>query len=240
MGEMKKTLLTLLTVAALPLAAQTTSNSTATKKPVHRSTTTAHRTTPAKAVKEPACPVPAPELSPTIPAIPATAPKCPQVAYTLTYVDTQVGTGELAQPHKWYTVHYTGYLADGTKFDSSVDRNEPITFPVGARRVIPGWDTGFEGMHVGGKRRLYIPYQLAYGELGRPPVIPPKAELIFDVELIAQSDNPPAPPVLPSAPAPNGGQSGTGTSSGASAPATPPQPSAPATPANPASATPKQ
>ena len=76
----------------------------------------------------------------------------------------------------------------------------PISFPQGARRVISGWDAGFEGMRVGGRRRLMIPYQLAYGELGRPPVIPPRAELIFDVELMAvtdtlsRTDTPPAPP----------------------------------------------
>jgi peptidylprolyl isomerase len=90
-------------------------------------------------------------------------------------------------------VHYTGWLADGTKFDSSVDRGQPIEFPQGNRRVIPGWDTGFDGMRVGGKRRLYIPYQLAYGENRKGP-IPAKANLIFDVELVAQRD-PNAPPV---------------------------------------------
>ena len=121
-------------------------------------------------------------------------PGIPKTLYTLKYIDTIVGTGPLAEPHKWYTVHYTGWLTDGTKFDSSDDHpgGEPITFPYGAHRVIPGWDTGFEGMHVGGKRRLFIPYQLAYGETGRPPVIPAKADLIFDVELVAMSDTPPA------------------------------------------------
>jgi peptidylprolyl isomerase len=113
-------------------------------------------------------------------------------SFSLGYVDTEVGTGPLAQPHKWYTVHYTGYLLDGTKFDSSVDRGEPISFPYGAHRVIEGWDTGFEGMHVGGKRRLFVPYQLAYGENGRQG-IPPRAELVFDVQLIAQSDTQPTP-----------------------------------------------
>ena len=105
-----------------------------------------------------------------------------------------------------YTVHYTGWLAsDGTKFDSSVDRGTPFEFMQGARRVITGWDEGFEGMHVGGKRRLFIPYQLAYGELGRPPVIPAKADLIFDIELLDQRDlNAPVqatPPAQPTAPA---------------------------------------
>ncbi|HEX7158695.1 MAG TPA: FKBP-type peptidyl-prolyl cis-trans isomerase, partial [Edaphobacter sp.] len=118
----------------------------------------------------------------------------PKNLYALRYVDIVVGTGELAQQHRYYTVHYTGWLTDGTKFDSSVDRGAPITFPYGAHHVIPGWDTGFEGMRVGGKRRLFIPYQLAYGESGRPPVIPPKADLIFDVEFIGQSETPPAPP----------------------------------------------
>jgi peptidylprolyl isomerase len=111
-----------------------------------------------------------------------------------------VGTGPLAESRKYYTVHYTGWLTDGTKFDSSVDRGTPITFPYGARQVIPGWDTGFEGMHVGGKRRLFIPYQLAYGESGRPPVIPAKADLIFDIELVDQFDTPPMPKPTPAPP----------------------------------------
>ena len=87
-----------------------------------------------------------------------------------------LGTSEADSKIKWYTVKYTGWLTDGTKFDSSYDHpgGEPITFPAGAHRVIPGWDTGFQGMHVGGKRRLFIPYQLAYGEAGRPPHIPAK------------------------------------------------------------------
>ncbi len=85
-----------------------------------------------------------------------------------------------------------GWLRDGTKFDSSVDRKEPFKFVQGRRQVISGWEVGFEGMQVGGKRRLFIPYQLAYGELGRNS-IPPKAELIFDVELLNVSDVPPAP-----------------------------------------------
>jgi peptidylprolyl isomerase len=118
-------------------------------------------------------------------------------------VDTVIGTGPLAEPRKYYTVHYTGWLTDGTKFDSSEDHPgaEPFTFAYGAHRVIPGWDTGFQGMHVGGKRRLFIPYQLAYGETGHPPVIPAKSDLIFDVELVGQSDTPPQPKPAPT-PAP--------------------------------------
>lgn len=121
--------------------------------------------------------------------------------YALRYVDTKLGDGALAVPGKFYSVHYTGWLADGTKFDSSLDRGQSIEFQQGQHRVIAGWDSGFDGMHVGGKRRLYIPYQLAYGELGRPP-IPPRAVLVFDLELVAQSDTPapPAPPTPPTTP----------------------------------------
>lgn len=117
--------------------------------------------------------------------------------YSLDYVDTQAGSGPAAKPHMFYTVKYTGYLEkEGTKFDSSDDHpnKEPITFSYGGHRVIPGWDTGFEGMHVGGKRRIFIPWELAYGEGGRPPVIPAKANLVFDIELVSQSDTPPPPP----------------------------------------------
>ncbi|WP_260738559.1 FKBP-type peptidyl-prolyl cis-trans isomerase [Tunturiibacter lichenicola] len=127
----------------------------------------------------------------------------PKTLYAIKYVDIKVGTGPLAEDRKYYTVHYTGWLTNGTKFDSSFDHPgaEPITFPYGGHRVIAGWDTGFQGMHVGGKRRLFIPYQLAYGESGRPPVIPAKADLIFDLELVSQSDTPPAPKQAPPAPA---------------------------------------
>ena len=98
--------------------------------------------------------------------------------------DTQAGTGAEAVPGKTLTVHYTGKLENGTKFDSSLDRNEPFTFQLGAGQVIPGWDQGLQGMKVGGKRTLTIPAALAYGQQGAPPDIPPNATLIFDVELL--------------------------------------------------------
>jgi peptidylprolyl isomerase len=187
---MKTTLTALVLATALPLAAQTASP----KPPVHHTTST---TSAVHHTAAGSCAVTLPVMSVKIPALPATAPKCPSVEYQLTYIDIKIGEGELATSKKFYTVHYTGYLPDGTKFDSSVDRGEPMTFPYGAHRVITGWDTGFEGMHVGGKRRLFVPYELAYGEDGRPPVIPAKALLIFDVELISQSSTPPAPPTPP-------------------------------------------
>ena len=108
-------------------------------------------------------------------------------AATLRYIDVAEGSGAPAAAGQEYTVHYTGWLRDGTKFDSSRDRNEPIQFVQGRRQVIAGWDVGFEGMKTGGKRRLIIPYQFAYGERGSGS-IPPKAELIFDVELMSVRD----------------------------------------------------
>lgn len=102
----------------------------------------------------------------------------------LQMTDTVVGTGTEAVPGKRVTVHYTGTLMNGTKFDSSVDRGEPFTFMLGAGQVIQGWDEGFAGMKVGGKRTLVIPSEMAYGSRGAGGVIPPNAPLKFDVELL--------------------------------------------------------
>ncbi len=107
-------------------------------------------------------------------------------------VDLVIGDGPEAKPGQRYRVHYTGTLRDGTKFDSSRDRQEPFTFVQGRRLVIAGWEMGFEGMRVGGRRKLYIPYALAYGEKGQG-AIPPKADLIFDVELLGVEDVPATP-----------------------------------------------
>src|SRR5215469_11103034 len=183
----------LLAAATTAAFAQSAATPTSPKKtaPV-RHTATATTAADAKPAAAESAANPA-DNPPNVPKVEST----PKNLYALRYVDITIGTGPLAEQRRYYTVHYTGWLTDGTKFDSSVDRGTPINFPYGARQVIPGWDTGFEGMHVGGKRRLYIPYQLAYGENGRPPVIPPKADLIFDVELISQSETPPAPPQAP-------------------------------------------
>jgi FKBP-type peptidyl-prolyl cis-trans isomerase len=103
---------------------------------------------------------------------------------SLQVVDTKVGDGAEAVPGRQVTVHYTGTLLDGSKFDSSRDRNEPFTFRLGARQVIPGWDEGVKGMKVGGTRELTVPSSMAYGARGFPPVIPPNAALNFDIELL--------------------------------------------------------
>ncbi len=106
-------------------------------------------------------------------------------------IDIEAGSGETPEAGKLMVVHYTGWLSeDGTKFDSSVDRGTPFEFPLGQGRVIAGWDEGVATMQVGGKRRLIIPAELAYGENGSPPLIPPGAELTFDVELLEIKEAP--------------------------------------------------
>ena len=99
--------------------------------------------------------------------------------------DTKVGSGPEVQAGQRVSVHYTGTLMDGTKFDSSRDRNEPFEFRLGAGEVIPGWDQGVRGMRVGGTRKLTVPASLGYGARGVGGVIPPNAALKFDIELLA-------------------------------------------------------
>jgi peptidylprolyl isomerase len=193
-------------LALTTLHAQTT---TPPAKPAHKPATSASA---APAIHLPA-------NIPVVKGIPKTL-----VKIELKYIDARLGTGKLAQPGWKYTVHYTGWLYDGTKFDSSVDRGQPFDFTQGAHRVIPGWDQGFTGMRVGGKRRLFIPYQLAYGERGSGP-IPPRSDLIFDIELIAQADPNAPPPDVPPAPA---------------APATPPPPAPPSSSSTPPAPKPQQ
>lgn len=118
----------------------------------------------------------------------------PRTIAALQAIDLRLGDGDMAEWHRCVYAHYTGTLLDGTKFDSSRDTTpqgtprEPIAVPLGFRRVITGWDVGFDSLRVGGTRRLIIPHQFAYGPRGRPPVIPPAATLIFDIELLAVRD----------------------------------------------------
>jgi peptidylprolyl isomerase len=130
-------------------------------------------------------PIPTKATTPSKP----TTPSMITTATGLKYVDTRVGTGVASVRGRTCLVHYTGWLNNGRgghgrKFDSSLDRREPLAFPVGVGRVIKGWDEGLMGMKVGGKRTLYIPSYLGYGPQGAGGDIPPNADLIFDVELV--------------------------------------------------------
>jgi peptidylprolyl isomerase len=249
----RTSILALLFVGAASLSAQTTAP--AAKAPVHHTATaTAHPAAstagspcasnlPKPSAKVPAVPAGTPcakalltfSTAPNIKldyVSPLVSPEVREalglapVTFTLGYAEVKVGTGELALPRKYYTVNYSGYLLDGTNFDASSKAGKPFTFPIGARRVIPGWDLGLQGIRVGGKRRLFIPWQLAYGDKGNPGGIPPRADLIFDVELLSQSDTDPdakAPTPDVTTPKPAAGAT--------TPPATAPQPAAkPASP----------
>jgi FKBP-type peptidyl-prolyl cis-trans isomerase FkpA len=102
----------------------------------------------------------------------------------LKYEDITEGDGDIAEAGQLVTVHYTGWLTDGNKFDSSKDRNDPFRFKLGAGNVIRGWDEGVAGMKIGGTRKLTIPANLGYGAQGAGGVIPPNATLVFEVELL--------------------------------------------------------
>jgi FKBP-type peptidyl-prolyl cis-trans isomerase len=135
-------------------------------------------TSPPKATPAPDRTTPAPSAGPTTQGPIVTTPS------GLRYEVLAPGTGAEAKAGQKVSVHYTGTLTDGTKFDSSRDRGKPFSFTLGAKEVIAGWDEGVAGMKVGERRRLTVPPELGYGAEGFPPDIPPKATLIFDVELL--------------------------------------------------------
>ena len=248
---MKHTVLTLfLAAASVAAAAQTTPATPA--KPAAPAASTAPKTATTSAASS---------LIKLPPGVPR-ARGIVKPAFTLRYQDIKIGTGKDAEPGKAYKVQYTGWrMADGVKFDSSYDRpgppvmdkdnkpvlgadgkpklgpSQPMSFTQGMGRLIPGFDQGFYGMKVGGKRRLFIPWQLAYGIHNMPdrgaehPGIPPKSDLIFDIELVDVSD-PPAPPTRPGMGGPGGRPMPPGTRPGGP-PGTSPLPAKPATPGAP-------
>jgi len=135
----------------------------------------------------------------------------PVVTYPdgLKYIDVVVGTGSVVLSNNSVTVQYTGWLSDGTKFDSSRDRNQPFPLDLGLGQVIAGWDEGIPGMKIGGKRKLIIPAPLAYGAAGRQDqnsgayIIPPNATLVFDVEVLSAKPGPSPSPVPTPSPSPS-------------------------------------
>jgi peptidylprolyl isomerase len=275
---MKSVVLVLFAAASVAAGAQTASKTTATASTPAKSAST---TTAAKSSTTASTVPPWIKLPPGVPHV-AHLPL--QTPFSLHYEDIKVGTGAEGEPNKMWHIKYTGWrAADGIKFDSWDDHKqpavgadgkpvlgddgkpkmkdpEPMQFPQGAGRVIPGFDYGLTGMKIGGKRRIFIPWQLAYGIRSIPdrpdhPGIPAKSDLIFDVELVAVSDMP-APPMRPGMPggmpphpapvaphpgSPNPGAGGQPSaapgapagSSTAPQPATPPPASAPAQPATP-------
>lgn len=138
----------------------------------------------APATEETAEPTPAPIATSYAAELGIDLESMEQAESGLRYEVQEEGTGEVARLDDTVVVHYTGWLPDGTKFDSSRDRDEPFSFLLGAGRVIPGWDEGVAGMKVGGKRKLVIPPDLGYGARGAGNVIPPDATLVFDIELL--------------------------------------------------------
>jgi FKBP-type peptidyl-prolyl cis-trans isomerase FkpA len=133
----------------------------------------------------PVGPAPTAGKAPAAATAPAPGGKEVTTASGLKYIDLAGGTGPMPKKGDTVVVHYTGWLKDGKKFDSSLDRNQAFSFRLGAGMVIKGWDEGVAGMKVGGKRKLTIPPELGYGARGAGGVIPPNAELTFEVELLA-------------------------------------------------------
>jgi peptidylprolyl isomerase len=150
-------------------------NETTEKSGTMSEQSTTATTTPIASTSAPA--------APALPGAPGSGNKMHKLASGLQYDDLVVGSGKMAEPGTNVSIHYSGYLLDGTPFDSSLNSGQPLKFQIASGQMIAGFDEGVRGMRIGGKRKILVPWQMAYGEAGRPP-IPPKADLVFDLELL--------------------------------------------------------
>ena len=150
-------------------------NETTEKSGTMTEQSTTATTTPTASTSAPA--------APALPGAPGSGNKMHKLASGLQYDDLVVGSGKMAEPGTVVSLHYSGYLLDGTPFDSSLNSGQPLKFQIAGGQMIAGFDEGVRGMRIGGKRKILVPWAMGYGEAGRPP-IPPKADLVFDLELL--------------------------------------------------------
>jgi FKBP-type peptidyl-prolyl cis-trans isomerase len=181
----KRFIVLALAVAALAAAGCNQTSKESSKESSSATTSSAGAmTTPPPAASEPApASTPAPSDAAALPGAAGTG-HMHKLASGLQFDDLVVGSGKMAEPGMSVSVNYRGFLLDGTPFDNSYDRGQPLVFQIGAGQMISGFDEGVRGMRIGGKRKLKIPADMAYGAAGRPPVIPPNSTLVFDMELL--------------------------------------------------------
>jgi peptidylprolyl isomerase len=153
------------------------------RESAEKTSSVSEQSTTATTTPAPSTTTPAPAVA-ALPGVPGSGGQMHKLASGLQYDDILVGSGKMAEPGMNVSINYRGFLLDGTPFDNSFDRGEPLKFQIADGHMIQGFDEGVRGMRIGGKRKLRVPWAMAYGEAGRPPVIPPKADLVFDIDLL--------------------------------------------------------